>query len=121
MRSKRLIWFFIMITLGLAGGLAYGWVINPVKYVNTSPSTLRSDYKADYVLMTAEIYHSDHDLNGATQRLSLLGSQGAVQTVNEAIINAQKIGYLKGDLEMMISLSQALQSPTPAATAKAQP
>ena len=45
--------FFLSIALGLAAGLYYGWVINPVEYVNTTPDTLRVDYQADYVLMVA--------------------------------------------------------------------
>ena len=121
MRSKRIIWFFIMIAIGLAGGLAYGWVLNPVKYVDTSPETLRADYKTDYVLMVAEIYKSDHDLSAADHRLALLGSQAASQTVNSAILTAQQMGYSTQDLQTMITLSQAVQASIPNATKASQP
>jgi hypothetical protein len=38
----------------MARGLLYGWMVNPVRYVNTTPDTLRADYQLDYVLMVAE-------------------------------------------------------------------
>jgi len=37
----RWIRFFLAIAVGIAGGLFYGWWVNPVEYVNTSPDTLR--------------------------------------------------------------------------------
>ncbi len=118
MRSKRLIWFLIMIAIGAAGGMTYGWVLNPVQYVDTAPHSLRADYKADYVLMVAEIYASDHDLPAAERRLALLGSRPAQQMVSEAILTAQQIGYAAEDLEVMGQLMQALHA---AATPGAQP
>jgi hypothetical protein len=45
--------FLIAIAVGLALGLLYGWVLSPVKYVDTTPNTLRADYQTDYVLMVA--------------------------------------------------------------------
>ncbi|MBU4352946.1 MAG: hypothetical protein KJ939_07765 [Nanoarchaeota archaeon] len=39
--------FLIMIALGLAAGLVYGWVIRPVEYTNTKTDTLRADYRRD--------------------------------------------------------------------------
>ena len=65
--------FLVMIAIGIGLGLLYGWVIEPVQYVDTAPDSLRLDYKTDYVLMVAEAYQVEHDLNLAVQRLSLLG------------------------------------------------
>ncbi len=45
LRSKRYLWFMVSILVGLALGVIYGWVINPVQYVDTPPSNLRADYK----------------------------------------------------------------------------
>ncbi len=119
MRAKRTIWFFIMIIVGLAGGLYYGWVFNPVKYVDTSPETLRADYKADYVLMVAEIYQSDHDLTSATQRLAYLGKQSPELVAAEGLSNARLIGFSEYDLTTILGLSQALsaRATAPAKTA----
>jgi hypothetical protein len=57
-RILRIFWFLVAIIVGLIGGMYYGWIVNPVKYVNTTPDTLRYDYKADYALMVAEVYQA---------------------------------------------------------------
>lgn len=110
MRSKRFIWFLIMIALGAAGGLAYGWLINPVQYVDTDPQSLRADYKADYILMVAEIYESDRDLASAQSRLAFVSARPPQQVVSEGILAAQQIGYAVEDLEVMGRLMQAFQA-----------
>ncbi|NLG98507.1 MAG: hypothetical protein GX491_14210 [Chloroflexi bacterium] len=112
MRTKRLFFFLIMILVGLGLGLLYGWVINPVKYVNTPLHSLRADYKTDYVLMVAEIYQSDQNLSQAVRRLSLLGSEDPLALVSESIARARSFGYTSADIEMMGQLSQALQPPS---------
>lgn len=108
MRSKRIIWFLIMIFIGLAGGLAYGWFINPVKYVDTLPETLRADYKADYVLMVAEIYQMDRNVGGAELRLSFLGKLPPESYVVEGIRTASEIGYSDQDIDLLRDLAQAV-------------
>ena len=60
---SRWIKFFIVIALGLAAGLIYGWAISPVEYTNTTPDTLRADYRSDYVLMVAEVFHADQNVD----------------------------------------------------------
>ncbi len=112
MRLKRLFWFFFMILLGIAGGLAYGWLVNPVKYTDTSPATLRADYRADYVLMVATIYRDEHDLAKAENRLTFLGNAAPSQIVKDALLTAQKIGYTEDDLVMIQTLSFAIDATT---------
>jgi hypothetical protein len=104
-----------MIAIGVTGGLAYGWVINPVNYVDTAPQSLRADYKADYVLMVAKIYRSDQNLPAAKQRLAFLSSAPPQQITSESIIAAQGIGYADEDLEVMGQLMQAIQAASSAA------
>ena len=55
-RRRRLILFVLMIVLGIAAGVTYGWVLNPVQYSDTGLQTLGQDFKTDYVLMVAEVY-----------------------------------------------------------------
>jgi hypothetical protein len=110
MRGKRLILFFVMIAAGLAFGLLYGWVINPVKYEDTSPSMLHGDYKADYILMVAEIYNHDKNLAQATTRLTLLGTLSPERIVASAILTARERRYAAQDLDLMEKLAQALKT-----------
>src|SRR5215211_7882519 len=75
MKSNR--WWLILITLiaGIGIGLAYGWVVDPVDFLDLTPDTLRADYKTDYVLMVAESYHVEQDPALAARRLAIFGSQ----------------------------------------------
>jgi hypothetical protein len=115
MRS-RWVRFAAAIAAGIGLGLLIGWVISPVKYVNTSPETLSADYKADYVLMVAEVYQSDGNLALASQRLALLGKRPVLQQVQQALSYAIGSNYSAGDIVLLNRLSQALQpavTPTP--------
>lgn len=111
---SRRVRFLIAILIGVVGGLIYGWVVNPVKYVNTTPDTLSLDYKTDYVLMVSEIYHAEGDLNAAARRLAALGSTPPAEMVQQAILAAQKLGYVPSDIQLMNELSIQLQTWTPA-------
>ncbi len=74
-RVIRFVVFLLAIFIGLLAGIYYGWVANPVRYVDTSPDALRYDYKADYVLMVAEIYQQEDNISLAAHRLALLGDE----------------------------------------------
>ncbi len=116
----RRVWFILAIILGVAAGLGYGWMINPVKYVDTSPDTLRVDYKTDYVLMVAEAYHSDGNLALAAQRLAFLGNTAPLDLVQQAIVIANQADYSPGDVDLMIRLSQVLETWIPGTPVNSQ-
>jgi hypothetical protein len=104
---SRWILFLITIGIGAAAGLYYGWVINPVEYTDTSPDSLRSDYKVDYVLMIAEAYQVDADLTLAIRRLAVLGDGTPEESVNKAINFAASFNppYPASDLALMQRLA----------------
>ena len=102
--------FLIAIAVGLAAGMLYGWVLSPVQYTNTSPDTLRADYRADYVLMTAEIYHADHNLDAAARHLAMLGSDPPARIADQALQFGLQSGYPASDLQLVNDLAYALQS-----------
>ena len=99
--------FFV---LGLAGGLIYGWLVDPVKYVDTIPGYLSQDYRTDYVLMVAESFVATKDDENAVHFLGLLSPQPPSFTVAEAITYAETAGYAPGDLAFMRILMEAMQS-----------
>jgi hypothetical protein len=107
-RKRRLIFFFLAILLGAAAGIGYGWIINPVNYTDTGPETLSSDYQADYVLMVAELYHTDGDPVMAVARLKYLGDQPPLEILDSAIAFAQEHQYASGDQQIMSVLRQAI-------------
>ena len=112
MRSNRIHWVFIALALaaGIAFGLYYGWVIDPVDFVNVTPNTLRADYKADYVLMTAEAYHAEQDAGHAARRLAIFGSQSPSAIVREGLVYAQQNGFSEADIALMQELMMAMQA-----------
>jgi len=110
MHMARWIRFFIAILVGVGLGLLYGWLVNPVKYVDTTPDTLRIDYKTDYVLMVAEAYQLEGDPAQAVRRLALLGETPPAEMAYQAILFAQKTNYTDDDLTIMQALLGALQA-----------
>jgi hypothetical protein len=102
--------FLIAVILGAAAGLFYGWVVNPVEYVDIPPSSLRDDYKTDYVLMIAEAYQVDRDLGVAVRRLSLLGSSSPTDIVANALNYALQHDYASQDLSLLQSLGENLMT-----------
>ena len=112
MRS-RWIRFVIAIAAGIGLGLLVGWVIAPVKYVDTTLDSLRADYKADYVLMVAETYQADGNLGQAMQRLATLDKRSPLQIAQQALAYAIGVNYPAADINLLNHLIQALQSATP--------
>ncbi|GAB4498215.1 MAG: hypothetical protein OHK0052_11200 [Anaerolineales bacterium] len=104
----RWIGFLLAVALGVAAGLYYGWVLNPVVYVETTPESLRADYKADYVLMTAEIYAADGNLTAAQSRLAFLGDGAPLERVQDALAVGLRAGYTDFDLQQLRALAAAL-------------
>jgi hypothetical protein len=106
----RWLTFLLAIAIGIAAGLYYGWVVNPIRYIDAAPDSLRSDYKADYVLMTAEAYRADKDLDLALERLSQLGGASPAESVALATVFAVKAGYGEADLSLMQDLADAIHA-----------
>jgi len=97
----RWIGFIFVIIIGVTIGLIYGWVINPVEYQDTTPDTLRIDFKTDYILMVAETFQTFADLELAKARLSLLGDSPPEELVTQAVLFAEKAGYTEADIAML--------------------
>ncbi len=109
MTAKRWFIFILSILAGAGLGLYYGWVISPIEYVDTVPSTLRADYKADYTLMVAEVFESDQDVEAAARRLALLGSESPALIASAALEFARQNGYAPADTQLLQDLTLALQ------------
>jgi len=103
---SRWVKFFLVLALGIAAGMLYGWYVNPVEYVDIAPGSLREDYKTDFVLMTAEAYQVDQDLGIAVRRLAQLGDTPPSETVAQAITFAMENDYAATDLVLMQVLGE---------------
>lgn len=112
LNQKRWLSFILIMFLGIAAGLVYGWVLHPARVSNTTLDSMRSDYKADYVLMVAESYQTSADLDQAKQLLDAIQPGEPLQAVQQALITAQSLGYSISDLKVMALLETALKSTT---------
>ena len=66
MKEKRGYWFLLTgLVFGLALGLLNAWLLNPVSYIDTSPSTLRQDYRDQYRLLIARAFAFNQDRGAA--------------------------------------------------------
>ena len=67
----------LILSVGFALGLAYGWVLSPPDFVDATPANLRADLQEDYLRMTIDSFRLSQDPNLAAQRWKNLGP-GAV-------------------------------------------
>lgn len=109
MRS-RFIPFVAGLFLGGVLALLYGWLIRPIEYIDTSPDSLRIDFRSDYVLMVAEAYDGDQNLNLAQFRLAALGPQPPAEYVTQAINYALDQSFGRRELELLNILAVDLRS-----------
>ena len=112
MRSNHSRWVFILLALilGAGLGLAYGWYVDPVDFFDLTPDTLRADYKADYVLMTAEAYSVEQDPGLAARRLAIFGTKSPSAIASEGLTYARNNGYSDADIALLQGLVTALQA-----------
>ncbi len=105
--------------LGLAGGLLYTWVINPVEYVETAPGSLREDFKADYLALIAAAYSSSGDLARARARLALFEGLNPVGELAALAQRRQAAGHPQSEAQALAELAAALQGAPSSGSAEA--
>jgi hypothetical protein len=112
MNSTRSLWIFILLALlvGAGIGIAYGWYFDPVDYVDQTPDTLRPDFKADYVLMTAEAYHAEQDPGTAARRLAIFGTKSPAAIAADGLAYARANSFPDSDIAIMQELVTAMQA-----------
>jgi len=131
---KRFPWLWLVALLaGFGLGLFYAWIISPVHYIDTTPDTLRADFKDQFRVAIAASYAADHNLERAKARLALLGDADAVQTLTaqaqrmlaagEPIESIQQVALLTTDLKSGVASlppAAAMTEPSPSLTTASQ-
>jgi hypothetical protein len=108
--GRVILLLIIGILIGLALGLFYTWVIDPVKYVDVSPDSLRADYKEDYVLMIAQAYATDSNLDEAKTKLTTLKIANLDEFVAELANRKLQQGSPLDEIQALLALAQALNN-----------
>jgi hypothetical protein len=113
MTSSNWIKIILAAIIGIALGLIYGWVIDPVEYVDVTPNILREDYRVDYVLMVAEAHQSEQDSQVSARRLAMLGSESPAQIVTSTLEYANKNNFTENEISLLEGLLTAMQTYQP--------
>ena len=113
MTSSNLIKVAIAAVLGIALGLIYGWVIDPIEYTDVPPNILRVDYRADYVLMVAEAYQNEIDADTAARRLAVLGGDSPASITSATLEYAKQNNFTEEEIQTLQSLLTAMQTYQP--------
>ncbi len=118
MRDNRGPWYLLTgLILGVALGLAYSWLIQPIRYVDTPPASLRSDFKDQYRALIAAAYMSTGDLERAKARLDLLKDANASEALSIQAQLSQAAGRPDYEVQALNLLASALShGPVPSAT-----
>ncbi len=66
---RRLLGFLGGVLLGVGAAMLIGWVLFPIQGQEVAPSSMRADYRAEYVRLVAETYGANGDLAAAEDRL----------------------------------------------------
>jgi hypothetical protein len=111
---KKLPWVPIGLFVGgLVIGLVWGYVIDPVDFVDATPSYLRADLQEDYLRMTIDSYRVNPDPNLAVQRWQNLGT-GAQQAFSAIQANPQSadLAIIKNYGELITNVLSSQPAPT---------
>ena len=123
MKRTALLSLFALLA-GIAVGIGYSWAISPMRYVDTTPSTLRQDFKDSFRSLIAASYAATHNMDRAKARLALLGDPNPVDTLTgqaqrmlaagEPFDSVQAVAGLASDLRSGIAAEAPSATSRPA-------
>lgn len=94
--------------IGLAGGLAYTWGVDPIESYQTSPKELRSRDKLVYLSLIGDLYALDEDLDLALERLEALDIEADGQVLADLIEQHLDGGGRPQEMRNLARLAEAL-------------
>lgn len=110
------------LVIGLALGLLTAWVIAPVEYTDTSPASLREEFKDQYRLAIASAYNASGNLERARARLALVDGQNGlpallsqVERINASGTSPDSAYEIAGLYNALLTAAQAFVTETSAA------
>ncbi|MCJ7823684.1 MAG: hypothetical protein MUP44_02170 [Anaerolineales bacterium] len=111
----------IGVILGIAGGLYYSWAINPVEYIDSSPDSLREDFKSDYITLIASAYAATGDADRARARLAWLQIPDPASTLGRLAQNRLAAGRPEAEARALAQLAAMLGERPSALVASSTP
>jgi hypothetical protein len=114
MKRKGWILLGISFILGIAGGLYYAWNVNPVAYVDAAPSSLRQDFRSDYITVIAASYAATGELDRAHVRLSIFSLDDLGSYLGRLAQNRLAEGRPESEARALAMLAAAVGEGSPA-------
>jgi hypothetical protein len=107
---KRFPWDILLaLLLGLGAGLAYAWMISPLRLTDTTPAILRADFKDQFRSAIAASYAATGNLPRAQARLALLNDENPTDALNAEAQRTIASGQLT-QADQLAALAFALQN-----------
>ena len=113
-RPPELLILLGSVAIGLAIGLAYAWLLDPVELYNTTPPVLRVDYRHDWIRLAALGYVADGDLQRAETRLASFGPEDLQPALAALLESYASQGQTAEVMRPLSNLADRLGVDTPA-------
>jgi hypothetical protein len=107
---------FLGLVLGLAGGLFYAWLINPIVYINARPAQMSEEYQEEYIFLISQSYAYTGDWELAVQRLDDLDAPDLPQRVALLFERYLRQGAPAESVRNLANLTRRLGGDNPALT-----
>lgn len=114
MTEERGHWYLLTgIVIGALLGLAIAWLVVPREYQDTSPASLRANFKDEYRALIAAAYVANGNLPRAKARLDLLRDRDPVRTLAEQAQRTLAEGRSPREAQALGLLAVALEQGSP--------
>jgi hypothetical protein len=112
---RRFPWGILLaLLLGFGLGLAYSWVISPLRVVDADPVALRADFKDSYRAAIAAAYTANGNLPRAEARLLLLKDSHPIEALNAQAQRMLTYDDSHQQADQLAALALALDQGVPA-------
>lgn len=100
--------------LGLAGGLVYAWLLNPIVYVDARPARMSVRYQDEYIFLVSQSYAYSGDWETARRRLDALDDPEMPQRVATLFERYLRDGAPAASVRNLANLTRLLGGDNPA-------
>lgn len=107
-------WLLLGLVLGLAAGLWYAWILNPVVFVEVSPARFSERYQAEYIILVSQSYAATGNWPQAEQRLAALDDPAIGQTVANLLETTMRQQEPAGVIRNLATVARQLGAETQA-------
>jgi hypothetical protein len=108
-------WYLLTgLVIGIALGLGFAWAVSPVEYIDTSPASLRADFKDQYRALVAVAYLASGNTERARKRLVELKDGDLIGNLSLQAQAWQALGHPESEGKALGLLAASfIQGPTP--------